>query len=92
MTDQLYAESVTGKVALDLDEEVHRLAETLLVTEPVMLGNAGTCGRRMGHAVDAVLGVHRVYRRHRRVMLRVWINIMKFSFSSILILYDFHDN
>lgn len=63
--DQLHAEGIPREEAFDVDEEVHRLAETLLESQPVMLGR-GRGRRRMGNAVDAVLGMS-VDRCHGRV-------------------------
>lgn len=83
MADQLHAQIVPGVKALVLYQEVHRLAEALLETEPEVLGRAARVGRRgaagragtrgrVGHAVDAVLTVHRVHLHRLRRRTRVF--------------------
>lgn len=63
---ELYAEGISREKALDLLEEVHRLVQALLKSQPVMLRRGGRSGR-MGHAVHAILGM-RVHRCHGRVL------------------------
>lgn len=66
MVDELYTEGIPREKTLDLDEEMHGFAQTLLKSQLVMLRRGGGRGR-MGHAVHAVLGM-RVHRRRGRVL------------------------
>lgn len=66
MIDELYTEGIPREKTLDLDEEMHGFAQTLLESQLVMLRRGGGRGR-MGHAVHAVLGM-RVHRRRGRVL------------------------
>lgn len=66
MIDELHAERVPREEALDLHEEMHRLAQALLKAQPVVLrGRGRRC--RVRYAVHAVLRM-RVHRRHRRML------------------------
>ena len=66
MIDQLNAQRIPGEKTLDLDEKMHGFAQTLLETQPVVF-RRGRGDSRMRDAIHAVLGMHRVYRRHCRV-------------------------
>lgn len=61
MIEELYAEGVPREVTLDIHEEIHRLAQALLESQPVVLRGRRRSGR-MGHAVHAVFGMRMHWR------------------------------